>query len=274
MPRAEGPDPRSGPIRDDPVDRAGPVDLLRHEQVCALQHALGDPERDPVDEEALPQLERGGRSIGEARKVRQVAPERLPALRLELRLRAPPPPEPPAEGRGDPEQQGVGDEARADGDQDDVAPPRGDGAEAVNADDEQHDAGNAEQGGCDPEHGGAAVIEPALGLHRRGDALLERGEALGVLRPILLDPVAEARQPLGPALEDRRDDSLDRLLERRDVRQAVTHGELEVGHVLVTEAAPRRPRGRHGNRLESPPADQVEERRRELVRARLAALAQ
>ena len=72
----------------DPVDRARLRELLRHVQLRALEHALGDPERDPVDEVALPELERRGRRLVEAREVGQVAAERLPALCLELRVRA------------------------------------------------------------------------------------------------------------------------------------------------------------------------------------------
>jgi hypothetical protein len=50
-------------------------------EVGALEDALGDPERDPVDEITLPQLQRGRRGFGETREVGEVAPEGLPALR-------------------------------------------------------------------------------------------------------------------------------------------------------------------------------------------------
>src|SRR4029077_607984 len=49
--------------RADPEDRALVVQFLGHVQVGALEHALRDPERDPVDEEALPELERRGRRL-------------------------------------------------------------------------------------------------------------------------------------------------------------------------------------------------------------------
>ena len=62
-------------------------------QVRALQDALRDPEGDAVDEVALPELERGGRRLLEAREVRQVAAERLPALGLGLAGLRPAPPE-------------------------------------------------------------------------------------------------------------------------------------------------------------------------------------
>ena len=62
-------------------------------ELRALQNALGQPERDPVDEQALPELECGGRSDVEARKVGQVATEGLPALGFGLRRRRAPPPE-------------------------------------------------------------------------------------------------------------------------------------------------------------------------------------
>src|SRR4051812_19342553 len=78
--------------RADPEDRARLVELLGHVQLRVLQHALGDPEGDPVDEVALPELERCRRRVLEAREVLEVVPERRPALRLELRvLRAAPP---------------------------------------------------------------------------------------------------------------------------------------------------------------------------------------
>ena len=54
--------------------------LLGHVEVRPLQDALGDPERDPVDEKALPERERRRRRLLQAWEVRQVAAERLPAL--------------------------------------------------------------------------------------------------------------------------------------------------------------------------------------------------
>ena len=62
--------------------------LLGHVELRALEDALGDPERDPVDEVPLPQLERRGRGLLQPREVREVAAERLPALGLGLRLAA------------------------------------------------------------------------------------------------------------------------------------------------------------------------------------------
>ena len=60
------------------------MERLRHVQLRALQHALGDSERDAVDEVALPERERRGRRFLQAREVGEVAPERLPALCLLL----------------------------------------------------------------------------------------------------------------------------------------------------------------------------------------------
>ena len=57
---------------------------LRHVQLRPLQHALGDSERDAVDEVALPERERRGRRFLQAREVGEVAPERVPALGLLL----------------------------------------------------------------------------------------------------------------------------------------------------------------------------------------------
>ena len=81
-------------VRSDPVERARLRQRFGHVQLRALQHPLGEPERDPVDEEALPELERRGRRDVEAREVGQVAAEGFPALGLGLRCRRAPPPEP------------------------------------------------------------------------------------------------------------------------------------------------------------------------------------
>ncbi len=56
------------------------MERLRHVQLRPLQHALGDPECDAVDEVALPERERRGRRFLQAREVGEVAPERVPAL--------------------------------------------------------------------------------------------------------------------------------------------------------------------------------------------------
>ena len=58
------------------------MQCLGHVELRALEHALGDPERDPVDEVALPQFERRGRRLLQTREVGEVAAERLPALGL------------------------------------------------------------------------------------------------------------------------------------------------------------------------------------------------
>ena len=115
-----GPEPRS-PYGPDPVERARVRQSLRHVQLRALQHALGQPERDPVDEQALPELERGGRRDVEAREVGQVAAEGFPALGLDLRGRRAPAPEAAVE-RGDHERGGVHEPAGAERDLDDAAP--------------------------------------------------------------------------------------------------------------------------------------------------------
>ena len=163
-------------------------------ELRALEHALGDPERDPVDEEALPELERRGRRLLEPGEVGQVAAEGVPALRLSLSAFAPPPPQPHC-GAATEEQHGVHDRAAAEGDQDDVAPARRDRTEARDADGEQHD-GEQTKTASRRENHRAAVVEPALLVDRLVDVALERGEALGVRRPVLRDPVAELGEPL------------------------------------------------------------------------------
>ena len=60
------------------------VELGWHREMRGLEHAVGDPERDSVDEIALPQLERRRRRVLQAREVSQVVAERVPALGLRL----------------------------------------------------------------------------------------------------------------------------------------------------------------------------------------------
>src|SRR6266540_3013410 len=107
----------------DPVDVALVVKLLGHVQLCALQHALGDAERDAVDEEPLPQLECRGRCLLQAREVREIAPERFPPLRLDLAIAASSPPDLHIRSTDD-EHDRVDDRAGAERDEDDVAPAR------------------------------------------------------------------------------------------------------------------------------------------------------
>src|SRR5262245_6069443 len=66
--------PEVAPGRD-PVDRARLVEGFGHVQLCALENTLRDPEGDPVDEVALPQLERRRRCFLQAREVGEVATE-------------------------------------------------------------------------------------------------------------------------------------------------------------------------------------------------------
>ena len=77
------PEPRSGDVAD-PVDGALLLQLGRHVQVRAFEHLLGDPERDPVDEVALPEADRRRGRVLQPWEVPEVATEGLPALRLEL----------------------------------------------------------------------------------------------------------------------------------------------------------------------------------------------
>ncbi len=90
-------------------------------------------------------------------------------------------------------------------------------------------------------------------------------------RPLVLDLVAEAREPLGAAVEDPVDDV-------RHVSFPVAKlgvlagGYLEIGDRLTAEPGPDRALGRDGLGLVDAAANEVEERRRELVRPRLASL--
>ena len=122
IPSEVAPEPRS-PYGRDPVDRARVVQLLRHVQLRALEDALGDPERDAVDEEALPELEGRGRRLLQAGEVGQVAAERVPALGLELAVLRAPAPDPYARDAKT-RSAAFSDRADADRDQHDVAPAR------------------------------------------------------------------------------------------------------------------------------------------------------
>jgi len=90
----------------------------------------------------------------------------------------------------------------------------------------------------------------------------------------VLDSVAEAREPLGAVDDDRVDDLSDRCLECLHGRFHVSERELEVGDLLRLQPAPDLPLGRHLVGAVAPAPDQVEERRRELVRAGRLLLAQ
>ena len=130
----------------------------------------------------------------------------------------------------------------------------------------QHDGEEGEDGDPDGENHRAAVVEPALLVDRLGDVALERGEALGIGRPFLGDPVAELGEPLRLIRDDAVDHVGDVVLERRELR-AVSLGDLEVGHVCLLQPAEGRGLGRDRRGLVTAAPDQVEQRRGELVRA-------
>ena len=106
-----------------------------------------------------------------------------------------------------------------------------------------------------------------------GDGRLEALEARRHRGPVVLDLAAELRQPLRAVGEDVVDDVRDGRLPRGELdRRSVR--ELEIGDVLVPEAAPDAALGRDLARVVVAAPDQVEDRRGELERARLAALPQ
>src|SRR6188508_2259788 len=259
------------PGRADPVDRALVVQRLGHQEMGALEHALGDPERDPVDEVALPELERRGRRLLQAGEVREVAAERLPALGLGLAGGRPAAPERRFRGRED-ERGRVRGRAEAQRDPDYVAPARRGRAEPVDPGRQQHDREPGEDEERDPEDGEASAREPALRVDRVVDGLLEVGEALAVAAAVGLDALAELAQPVLAAREHRVDHLGYGRLEPRQRNARVPESELEVRDVLVAQAAPELALGRDRRRLVATAADQVEQRGRELVRARLRLL--
>jgi len=151
---------------------------------------------------------------------------------------------------------------------------RGDGAEAGKADPEQQ--GGQEREEEDREHEGAEAGPdvPLPAVDRLRHARLERAEALAVRRAALRDPVPELRQALGSVGEHVVHDVRDRLLERGEPHVGIALADLQVGHRLAAEASPLLLVRRHGRRLVAPAPEQVEQRRRELERARVAVLAQ
>ena len=121
------------------------MERLRHVQLRSLQHALGDSERDAVDEVALPERERRGRRFLQAREVGEVAPERLPALCLLLSgLRATAPGAAVEDERSQ-AQRGVGDQAGADADKEDVGVARVDGTPVADREEDEQAADEREQ---------------------------------------------------------------------------------------------------------------------------------
>jgi len=108
------------------------VQLLGHVQVGSLEDALGDPEGDPVDEQALPELERCRRGDVEPREIGEIATEGLPALCLLLDLRSSPAPQRHMTSR-DQEDCCIHEQADPEGDEEHVAPARSERLEALNA---------------------------------------------------------------------------------------------------------------------------------------------
>ena len=106
------------------------------------------------------------------------------------------------------------------------------------------------------------------------DRALERLEPRRHRRPLVLDPIAEARQPLGASVEHARRRHPRRRPPRRELDLRLARRELEVGDVLAPEAAPDLALRRRRCRAVVPAPDEVEERRRELERPGLASLAE
>jgi hypothetical protein len=246
------------------------VQLLRHQQVRALEYTLGDPECDRVDEETLPQLERGRRRLLQPRKVDEVAPERLPALGFGLRLGSPLAPHRHRSNRGQ-HDDCVHERADAERKQQHGRPRREDRVVAVASDREQDQPRDRERRRPQHERAEPGVRKPIPLSNRGTDVVLELLEPLRVLNTVVLDPVAEAGEPLGPIADHVVHDACDCFLEGLELLLRALR-ELEVRHVLGAEPAPDGALGRDGCRRVHAAPDQVEERRRELVRADGAAL--
>ena len=106
-----------------------------------------------------------------------------------------------------------------------------------------------------------------------GTAALKPSKRGAIDVAVVLDLAAELRQPLRAVGEDVVDDVRDGRLPRGQLDRRPGR-ELEVGDALVPEAAPDAALGGDLLRLVVAAPDQVEDRRGELERARLAALPQ
>ena len=200
-------------------------------------------------------------------KVGEVAAERLPALGLGLAASRPAAPQRRLRS-GDQERDGVRHRATAQRDEDDVAPAGRGRAPAVDAHPQEHHRRESEQGDAYADHDEPLAHVPAALLDRRRHLLLEGLEALAVRLAVAFDLLAELREPLSVGVDDGIDDPRHGSLERRRLHRLVAGRDEQVGDVLVAKPAPDGALGRDRRRLVAATADEVEERRRELVRAR------
>ena len=155
----------------------------------------------------------------------------------------------------------------------DVRVPRVHGPPVAYAEEDEHATGEREEDDRDDERDRARRPEPREPIGLRRDGVLERREAAVHRLSLVLDLVAEAREPLAAAVEHAVDDVGDVSLPCAQLA-ILPGGELEVGDRLVAQTAPDGllRRRRHG--LVDAAAHEVEQRGRELVRARLASLSQ
>ena len=158
-------------------------------------------------------------------------------------------------------------------DQHDIAPAHVDGPPARRRDEPAADREPDEEERREGERHDPAAEEPAAALHLARDVGLERGEARAHRGPVRCDLLPEVREPFRAAADHAVHDGGDVLLVVGH-RVGLPGRDLEVGHLLLAQAAPGRALGRHRLRGVDAAADQVEERGRELERPGLAALPQ
>ena len=215
---------------------------------------------------AAPELERRGRRLVEPREVLEVAAERVPALGLERSALRPTSPELAARG-GAEEHSRVDERGQREPEQHHVAPPRVDGAPAVDRDEREHRPDRHEQD--DPGDERHQTERPAPVCDLAADGRLEALEPRRHRRAFVLDLLPELRQAPAASVEHVVHHRVDRLLPGRQLdRRAL--GDLEVGDSLGAEPGPDAPLRRDGLRGVVAAPDQVEQRRGELERARLA----
>ncbi len=246
---------------------------LGHVELRALEDALGDPERDAVDEVALPELERRRRCLLQSWEVGEVAAERLPALGLLLARARPPPPGAAVEHERAEAERRVGDQAGADADEQDVRVARVDGAPVAHARGRRAARPRAAKRTTATTSGTAPVDRNQRAADRLvATRALERREAPCIdSRSSSISSRKRESRSLPPSSTPSTTSATSRSHARSSRSSPAESSRSEI--VSVSQAAPDRALGRRRHGLVDASADQVEERRRELVRAGLAALA-
>ncbi len=247
-----------------PVQIAG-VDLLRGSESSRFEDVLRHAEGNPVDEIVLPQCERHRRCLLEPAEVLQVPPECEPAGVQCGTSACPPHP------NGSASRQSEREDRRKDGDHDD---PGAEQHHVERLDERLEDwrpdepAEHTDDDEDADDRAGALVamrrLEEACGRHGLFHLAAERAVGGGVGRRIFSDSFAKLDQRCRTFIHDPLDHGHDGTLVRGEAALVVSETDLQIRHLLATQAAPGPMLHRHGSRREDTPSDQVEQSRREL----------